>query len=220
MNYSAVLFDFDYTLADSSRGIVICFQQVLHRNGYTQVSDEEIKRTIGKTLEDSFSLLTGVSDQEQLINWRKQYGKEADKYMSENTLLFPDTLEVLNKLKQRNVRIGIISTKYRFRILELLGRYFPEEWLDVIIGGEDVTLHKPDPEGLNKAIGFLHLEPIQILYVGDSVIDAETAASAGVDFVGITTGMTTRNELEYFPHVKIISCLSELLIIKELIPEK
>ena len=53
-HYNAYLFDFDYTLADSSRGIVMCFRRVLERHHYSQVTDNEIKRTIGKTLENSF----------------------------------------------------------------------------------------------------------------------------------------------------------------------
>ena len=55
MNYTTYLFDFDYTLADSSRGIVTCFRNVLNRHGYTRPTDNDIKRTIGKTLEESFS---------------------------------------------------------------------------------------------------------------------------------------------------------------------
>ena len=50
MNYSAYLFDFDYTLADSSKGIVKCYHIVLERHGFNNNTDEEIKRTIGKTL--------------------------------------------------------------------------------------------------------------------------------------------------------------------------
>ena len=45
MNYTTYLFDFDYTLADSSRGIVTCFRNVLTRHGYTEVTDDDIKRT-------------------------------------------------------------------------------------------------------------------------------------------------------------------------------
>ncbi len=62
MNYTTYLFDFDYTLADSSRGIVTCFRNVLNRHGYTHPTDNDIKRTIGKTLEDSLSILSGVAD--------------------------------------------------------------------------------------------------------------------------------------------------------------
>lgn len=99
MNYSTYLFDFDYTLADSSRGIVTCFQHVLQRNGYLQVADTTIKRTIGKTLEESFTILTGVTDSERLAEFRKQYVKEADVYMTANTFLFPETIQTLTALK-------------------------------------------------------------------------------------------------------------------------
>lgn len=76
MNYTTYLFDFDYTLADSSRGIVTCFQNVLKRHGYTAVTDEEIKRTIGKTLEDSFSILTGITDAQQLADFKKNTARK------------------------------------------------------------------------------------------------------------------------------------------------
>ena len=147
MNYTTYLFDFDYTLADSSRGIVTCFRNVLNRHGYTQPTDDDIKRTIGKTLEDSFSILSGVTDPLQLAEFKKEYVKEADTHMTVNTVLFLETKSVLIALKDSGARIGIISTKFRYRIKELLDQHFPEDFLDIIIGGEDVKTPKPSPEG-------------------------------------------------------------------------
>lgn len=211
MHYTTYLFDFDYTLADSSRGIVTCFQNVLQRHGYTEVTDEEIKRTIGKTLEESFSILTGVTDTQQLAGFKEEYGKEADMHMTVNTTLFSETKPVLTALKDSGARIGIISTKFRFRIKELLGRHFPDNFMDIIIGGEDVKTAKPSPEGLLLAIGQLHVTKAEALYIGDSTVDAETAQAAGVDFVGITHGVTTARELGKYPHRKIMATLEELL---------
>ena len=155
MNYKTYLFDFDYTLADSSRGIVTCFRNVLNRHQYTNVTDEAIKRTIGKTLEESFSILTGVTDWEQLTAFRQEYRLEADVHMNVNTRLFPDTLSTLKELKERGARIGIISTKYRFRILSFLDEYLPENFLDIVVGGEDVQAAKPSPEGIKFALEHL-----------------------------------------------------------------
>ena len=115
MNYTTYLFDFDYTLADSSRGIVTCFRNVLNRHGYTQPTDDDIKRTIGKTLEDSFSILSGVTDPLQLAEFKKEYVKEADTHMTVNTVLFLETKSVLIALKDSGARIGIISTKFRYQ---------------------------------------------------------------------------------------------------------
>ena len=120
MEYKVYLFDFDYTLADSSRGIVTCFRHVLDRHGYTSPTDDDIKRTIGKTLEESFSLLTGVTDVACLAEFRREYVKEADVYMTSNTVLFPEVEGVLRRLKAGGAQLGIISTKFRYRIRELL----------------------------------------------------------------------------------------------------
>ena len=125
MSYTTYLFDFDYTLADSSRGIVTCFRNVLNQHGYTDVTDEDIKRTIGKTLEESFSILTGVTDEDQLASFKSEYRKEADTHMTINTVLFLETKSVLLALKDAGAFIGIISTKYRYRIKEMLDQHFP-----------------------------------------------------------------------------------------------
>ena len=211
MRYTTYLFDFDYTLADSSRGIVMCFRNVLERNGYTDVTDEAIRRTIGKTLEESFSILTGVTDTDRLADFKQQYRKEADVHMTPNTRLFPETLDVLRKLKERGARVGIISTKYRFRIHDTMDQHLPVDFLDIVVGGEDVTRAKPDPEGLLHAITELGVEKKDVLYIGDSTVDAETAQAAGVDFAGVTHGVTTADELARYPHRRIMASLDELL---------
>ena len=161
MNYTTYLFDFDYTLADSSRGIVTCFRNVLTHHGYTEVTDDDIKRTIGKTLENSFSILTGVTDAGQLAGFKAEYRKEADTHMTVNTVLFLETKSVLTALKDSGARIGIISTKYRFRIKELLDQHFPEDFIDIIVGGEDVKTAKPSPEGYSLPLsGYMSAKPI------------------------------------------------------------
>ena len=193
--YKAYLFDFDYTLADSSRGIVKCFRNVLERHGYKGIEDFTIKRTIGKTLEDSFSILTGVTDASVLETYRKEYVKEADQYMTVNTFLFPEVADTLLALKKQGAKIGIISTKYRYRIMELMGQ----------------TAHKPSPEGLCLALEKLDVQAEDTLYIGDSIVDAETAQAGHVDFLGVLHGMTSREELEAYPHVEVVADLKALL---------
>lgn len=209
--YKAYLFDFDYTLADSSRGILKCFRNVLERHGYKGIEDFTIKRTIGKTLEDSFSILTGVTDASVLETYRKEYVKEADQYMTVNTFLFPEVADTLLALKKQGAKIGIISTKYRYRIMELMGQKLPEGILDIVVGGEDVTAHKPSPEGLCLALEKLNVQAEDTLYIGDSTVDAETAQAGHVDFLGVLHGMTSREELEAYPHVEVVADLKALL---------
>lgn len=214
-DYLYYLFDFDLTLADSSRGIVMCFTHVLQRHGYQDVTEMQIKRTIGKTLEESFSILTGVSNPEQLAAWKLEYTKEADIYMNDNTVLFPETVSVLTKLKEQGAKLAIISTKYRYRIQGVMDRYFPKDFIDVIIGGEDVKVAKPDPRGVKVALKKLKAKKKLALYVGDSTVDAETAQNAGIDFCGVLNGLTTFDELAVYPHRQILNDLTLLPLLQK-----
>lgn len=214
MEYTTYLFDFDYTLVDSSRGIVLCFRNVLERHEHTDITDEQIKRTIGKTLEESFSILTGIEDTNTLAQYRKEYVKEADEHVNANTVLFPETIHVLQELKAQGAKIGIVSTKYRYRIEELVEKYFPKGFFDIIIGGEDVKKMKPSPQGILKALKKLRRNRKETLYIGDSTVDAQAAFHAKVDFVGVLNGMTTREELESYPHRRILENLSLLPLVQ------
>ncbi|HLW10794.1 MAG TPA: HAD-IA family hydrolase [Fermentimonas sp.] len=212
-NYDTYIFDFDYTLADSSKGIIYCFNHVLEKHGFNNISEERIKRTIGMTLQNSFKVLTGENDMDKIFAYVKEYVKTADGCMTDNTVLFPETTEVLETLKENGVKLGIVSTKYRYRIKEVLDREFECNLIDVIVGGEDVTTHKPSPEGLLLAIDKLNSNKNRCLYIGDSTIDAETAQAAGVDFYGVLNGATTRDELSKYPNIMIAKDLNNLLAI-------
>jgi phosphoglycolate phosphatase len=209
--YRAFLFDFDYTLVDSHVGIVKCYRIVLERHGFIGISDETIQCTIGKTLEESFSIMTGITDAGQLAGLRKEYRKEADIYMTPNTFLFPDTKDTLIALKQRGYSLGIISTKYRFRFMDSMNKYFPVGFFDVLVGNEDITFPKPHPQGIHIALQQLRLYPDEVIYVGDSTVDGETAQRARVPFIGVTTGMTSDKDLSSYPHLAVLPSLSKIL---------
>lgn len=162
-------------------------------------------------MEESFSILTGITDPTQLEAFRQEYRLEADVHMNVNTRLFPDTLSTLKELKKRGARVGIISTKYRFRILSYLEEYLPKNFLDIVVGGEDVKAPKPSSEGVKFALEHLGSSTEETLYIGDSTVDAETAQNAGVDFAGVLNGMTTAEELRVYPHKIIMQNLGELV---------
>lgn len=211
MDYKAYLFDFDYTLANSEKGIVMCFQHVFERNGFKGIEEDAIKKTIGLTLEEAFMLLTGIKDRETVAGYRKQYVEKSDEVMVANTKLFPEALPMLRKLKKQGVKTGIISTKYRYRIESTIRLYGMDELIDLVIGGEDVKTAKPDPEGVWKALDRLECAREETLYIGDSLVDARTAENSGVHFAAVTTGTTTAADFETVPHVSVMKNLSELV---------
>ncbi|HOM03206.1 MAG TPA: HAD-IA family hydrolase [Acetivibrio sp.] len=209
--YKAVFFDFDYTLADSSKGVIECINYGLQKMGYSKSSPDSICRTIGLTLSEAFVKLSGDTSDSNAELFRQYFKERADVVMCDGTKVF-DTVEcVVKKLKGLNVKTGIVSTKYRYRIEDILKRDGLLQYFDIIIGGEDVAVHKPDPEGLLKAMAEIGCGKEEVLFVGDSTVDARTAENAGVDFVAVLTGTTEENEFSKYNHCAVIKDLSGLL---------
>ena len=211
MNFSVYLFDFDYTLANSEVGIIICYRSVLLRHGHPDVSDDAIRRTIGYPVEDSFTTLCGVTDKATLQEYRREFIKEGDTHMAVNTYLYPLAVPVIKELKSRGKKIGIVSTKLNYRMAEILGKYGATSLFDIIIGAEDVKKPKPDPQGVLLAAEKLGIKKKEILYTGDSEVDALTAKNAGVSFAAVLTGTTTESDLAGLPKLMVMADLSGLL---------
>ena len=112
-------------------------------------------------------------------------------------MLYDATQDMLSEFKRRGIETGIVTTKFHYRIEAILRKFGAEDLIDVIVGGEDVTCEKPDPEGLLKAVETLGRDKQDVLYVGDSLVDAKTAQSAGVDFAAVLTG-TTKDFSDYY----------------------
>ena len=211
MDYKLYLFDFDYTLADSEEAIVSCYKHVFNLHGFQIPPDDDIRRTIGYTLAEGFEMLLGERDPETLERYRVEYVDRANEIMAKMTKLYPTVPPTIRTLHDRGALLGVISIKYRFRLSITLEEYGILDLFSVIIGGEDVTAAKPDPQGILKALDVMKVAKNDVLYIGDSVVDARTAENAGVDFAPVTTGMTRAEEFAPYRCVRILSDLSELV---------
>jgi len=118
-------------------------------------------------------------------------------------------------LRDRGLRTAIVSTKFRYRIEDILRRADSSGLVDVIVGGEDVAQHKPHPEGLLRALRLLDVHASRAVYVGDHSVDAQAAASAEIPFVGVLTGVTDAEAWAAFAPLRIIASVTELLGVLE-----
>ena len=208
-NYDAYIFDFDYTLADATEPVVQSFLYALEKMNLQKSSRQDIINTIGIPIGESYTILTG-DDSEEGIELFKKYQKEkSDEITVPNTVFIGDAKEVLQILKNRGKKIGIVSSRWGQRINDIFENLNSRELIDFIIGTEHVENYKPNPEGLFKMIDMMDAK--NPLYIGDSYIDAQAAQNAKIDFVGVTTGTTSREKLESDPHISVLDDLKELL---------
>lgn len=194
----AVIFDFDYTLGDSTNGIVLSVNYALEKLGHSVRDITEIRKTIGLSLKETYMVLTSRCDSDEADQFAKLFKEKADEVMVVNTELYHGVKAVLNELKNKGYKIGIVTTKFHYRIEQILRKFEANELIDIIVGAEDVKIEKPNPEGLQYIIERMDLKKDSVLYVGDSLVDAQTAENAGVDFAGVLTGTTTRQDFELY----------------------
>jgi len=211
MKYGTFIFDFDYTLADATEGIVQSVNYALNKMGFEPKDRETIRKFVGMTVIDGFCYFTGVSDKEAAKAFAASFKEMADKVMTENTFLFDDTIEVLSNLKELGLNTAIVSTKFRYRINKTLEKYDMADLVDYIVGSEDVIDHKPSPEGLLKVIEHFNVPKESALYIGDHVIDANAAKRAQIDFAAMLTGTTKAEEFEGLPKVCKGDSLREIM---------
>jgi len=206
----AVLFDFDFTLADSSAGAAECANYALCALGFQPAEPEVVRRTVGLSLKESFRLLTGSDDISLATAYSQRFVERADQVMEQLTRLYAEVPGTLEELRRRRIRIAVVSTKFRYRIQAILRRELLVDAVDVIVGGEDVAQHKPHPEGLQRALALLNTDPSHAVYVGDHPVDAEAASRARVPFIGVLMGASSAASFGAFAPVGIIENVAGL----------
>ena len=214
-HFSSVIFDFDYTLADSSGGEVECVNYALRAMNLPAAANSDIHAMIGVSLAETFRRLTRDSGKTGADEFMELFIKRADEVMLDYIVLFDSVRPAVKQLIASGLTLGIVSTKYRRRIEAFLQREKLTDMFKIIVGGEDVAAHKPDPAGLLMALEKLGHSSDRTVYVGDSVVDAETAKRAYVAFVAVLSGVTEKDAFRDYAPLAIIDnlCLLPSLLL-------
>jgi phosphoglycolate phosphatase len=210
MRYRGVFFDFDYTLGDATDAIFAGFTQGMTVLGHPVPEREAVRRTVGLVLEDAYTALSGDDTEEGRSRFRTLFSEVARPMQARGVPLCEGAAELIQALRAAGVATAVVSTKHTPTLVNILAAHGLERAFSSILGGDLVHRPKPDPEGILTAMARQGLETGDVLYCGDTVIDAETAARAGVDFCAVLNGTTPGDAFAAYPHVHIAPDLVEL----------
>lgn len=194
--YQAIIFDFDMTLADTGHVIVDMLNATAERFGYRPMPYERVIPAIGRPLRDLIAHVTGERDERLLDGMEEYYHERSRDEMPARTRFFPAIPDCLRAMWERNIRIGVLSLKMRKVMMISLEKYGLARYFSAVMGSEDIPLPKPDPSGLFAAMDAMGATAQTTLYVGDSLVDQETARGAGTDFAALLQGGTKREEFD------------------------
>lgn len=204
----AVLFDLDGTIVDTNELIIQSFLHALKGTVSEDFGREHIIPSMGLPLSDQLRLFSGLEDVTALTQSYREYN-----YLKhdEMVVLFPGVAEVVRRLKQQGIRLGVVTTKMRpttERALRMFGLF---EHMDIIITLDDVQHAKPHPEPVQKAMEAIGAEPAQTAMVGDSTVDMESAIRAGAMPIGVAWSLKGQAVLEDAGAELVIHRMEELL---------
>ncbi len=192
--YKAVIFDFDDTLV-KSHILKWNHHKVAAERFYGKIiTDDDIRKEWGKP----FPILVKntYGDVDTVENIIKNIRSLDEEFLKETQ---EDAPQILADFFEAGIHIGIVSAAdAKYVRNDLIRLNFPEHKFFRIQGCDDTDVHKPDPrvfDPMFEALASFGIEKKDIIYIGDSVDDAEAAHGAGIAFIGIATGIFNVDEL-------------------------
>jgi phosphoglycolate phosphatase len=196
MKYKLVIFDLDGTVLDTIGDLANAVNVALEMHSFPTHSVEQVRKMVGNGVANLISRATpnGTSDEkcaEVLADFKAYYRD----HVNDITKPYDGILALLKALKDAGVKVGINSNKYDAALQNLCRIHF-DGLYDYAVGESEVTPKKPDPTAARRIMEAMGAAPEETIYIGDSNVDLNTAANAGIDSAWVSWGFRKLDEME------------------------
>lgn len=191
----AVIFDLDGTLLNTLGDLRAATNHALEVRGLPPHSMEEIRQFIGNGIRLLIrrAMPEGTPEAEidaALDDFKAYYAA----HIHDRTVPYDGIPQLLTALRKRGIKVAVLSNKIDSASQQLIEYFFPGK-TDVVFGEHVGVPRKPDPTSCRMVMQQLGVQPEQVLYVGDSGTDMQTAKNAGLYAVGVTWGFRSKEVL-------------------------
>jgi phosphoglycolate phosphatase len=195
-----IIFDLDGTLINTIDDLGQACNYALSACGFPTHKIEDYPRLVGNGINKLIerALPEEHRNEATVLRLREYFVPFYDQHNCDLTRPYDGIPELLQTLKAAGHTLAVASNKYQAATEKIVAHFFPNTF-DVVLGEREGIPRKPDPQIVWDIIHRLsplasNLSPIY--YIGDSLVDAETAKAAGVRFAACTWGFCTREQLE------------------------
>lgn len=191
-----LIFDLDGTLVDSLPGIAASLNRALSAHGLPGHSNAQVRTLIGNGVRNLIlraipkgaeparvESLLGVYCKDYAVSWQS------------GTSVYPGVANLLDELQKSGHEMAVLSNKTHDFTVEMVRALFPKIRFAAVLGQREGIPHKPHPAGALQLADVLGAAPGNCVVIGDSTMDLETAANAGMRAIAVSWGYHDRERL-------------------------
>lgn len=194
-----VIFDLDGTLVDTIEDLGGAANHVLREMGFPLHSTEEYKKKVGNGINKLLlrSLPDDIMDKESFLEqMRTLFIPYYDAHNTDLSRPYEGISDLLRSLQDKGYMLSVASNKYISATRKIIRAFFPDIRFVEVLGQREGIPTKPDTRIVQDILLSSGAKPEETLYVGDTLVDGQTAMNSGIDFCAVSWGFRPEAELE------------------------
>lgn len=195
MPYQTAVFDLDGTLLDTLEDLYLATNHALTLHGLPLRSRDEVRMFVGNGVETLIRRAVPAGTDEKttlavLADFKTTYAAICE----DHTRPYDGILDMLTALRERGIRVAVVSNKFDAATKQLCKKYFGD-LVEVAIGERAGVRKKPAPDTVHEALRELGVTAEGAVYIGDSDVDIRTAENCGMPCISVTWGLRDKDFL-------------------------
>lgn len=191
------IFDLDGTLLNTIADLATATNQALDACGFSTHPIEAYPFFVGNGINKLFerALPAEARTEENVLRIRAHFLPYYDEHNADLSRPYPGIPQLLENLQAAGIQVAVASNKYHRATEKLIRHYFPTIRFAAILGQREGVPIKPHPQIVEDILALVPVSKEEVIYIGDSGVDMQTAHNAGVESIGVTWGFRPREEL-------------------------
>lgn len=212
MSKHLAIFDLDGTLLNTIADLAISTNQALEACGFPTHPVEAYPMYVGNGINKLFerALPAEARTEENILRIRAHFLPYYDEHNTDLSTPYPGIPQLLEHLQAAGIQMAVASNKYQRATEKLIRHYFPTIRFAAIFGQREGVPVKPNPQIVEDILSIVPVKREEVIYIGDSGVDMQTALNAGVESIGVTWGFRPREELMEHSPTHIVSTTEEI----------